>query len=110
MHQIHVEVQNVEPFRTAPYLIQHHQNVRKRVSNCGVQAQCPRATGHQLSPRARVAGAKHRNLVTLADQFLCQIRHHALGSAIQPRGHRLGERGDLCDPHPGSPCVARQDA
>src|SRR3979411_3039185 len=51
--------------------------------------------------------------MTLANQILCQIRHHSLRSTIELRWHALEERCNLCNPQPrvkGAVSHARQPA
>ncbi len=84
MQVIDVKVNHVEFVRAPVDLIQHDHVVRQRIPAIRIQPQRAFAGSHQLRRRNRVPAGEQSNLVSLPDQFLCQVRDYALRSAVKP--------------------------
>jgi len=99
VHQIRVEVQDVKAGREPLYLLHHHQVIGNMLPDIGIKPQSPPATGDEVGGGLGIAAGKQRYVMSLQDQFVCQVGDDAFCSAIEARGHALNERGNLGDLH-----------
>lgn len=99
VHQIRVEVQDVKAGREPFYLLHHHQVIGNVLPHIGVKPQSLPATGEEAGGGLGIAAGKQRYVMSLPDQFVCQVGDDAFCSAIEPRRHALNERGNLGDLH-----------
>jgi hypothetical protein len=64
-----------------------------------VQAQGARTGGHQARTGDGIPAGKQGNLMSLADEFLRQVRDNPFSAALILRGHTFEEGRDLGDLH-----------
>jgi hypothetical protein len=62
-----------------------------------VQPEGFRAGWDQPGSRDRIAAGEQRDLMSLLDQFLGEIRNDSLSTAVELRGDTLIQWGDLCN-------------
>jgi hypothetical protein len=96
---IEVEMQHVEFGGTLSHLFQHGHMQRHRIAHRIVQAQRTRPHRLELGRGLRIAAGEQRDVVAKRHQLLGEPGNHSLGSAIQFRGNRLGQRCNLRNTH-----------
>ena len=95
MQIIDMEMNDVEKMGIASDAIDQDHVMRQRVAALGVEAQRSLARRLQCRCCARIATGKQRNLVPLPNQFLGQMRDHALGTAVKLWRAALTQRCNL---------------
>ena len=102
LQQVDMEVQNVELVRPLVHVMQHREVARGMIT-IAEKTEAFRRAGCQLGRSLRIAAGEQGHVVALADQFLGDPRHHALGTAIELRGYGLRQRSNLSNAHEASP-------
>ena len=75
-------------------VIQQNNMVRQRIAAVRIEPQAAFRDRLQVRTGVRVAGGEQHDVVSLANQFVRQIRDYAFRSAVQARWHALEERRD----------------
>ncbi len=100
LQHVGVEVQHVELVNAAAHLVQH----RQMCGQVGLQGRGIKADGlvahrRQAGLGGGVSAGEQRDLVAEVDQRVAEVRHDPFRSAIELRGHRFVERGNLSNFH-----------
>src|SRR5262245_20404820 len=103
MEVIHVEMDEIKLIGSLEDLFEHQGMAGQRFPAGIVQSRSGRPDRHKMRERFGISAGKKRHLVALSDQFLCQIRNHALGATIELRWDAFIQRSDLCNSHIQSP-------
>jgi len=97
-----VEVDDIEPVGLTPHGRQHrHVGGEVGLQGRGIQPNGLITHHHQLRLGSGFSAGEQRHLVTKIDQGVRQVRHHALGAAIEPRRHSFVQGRNLGDLHGG---------
>src|SRR5262249_4110059 len=95
MHEVCMEMQNVEACGEAFYLFQHRQLIRNMVADPRIDAKGLLTTRHQPTGGLGCPARKERDLMPLRHEFLGEVGDRAFGAAIKARGHTFDEGSDL---------------
>ena len=103
LHEVDVEVQDVEVLRALADLLQHQQVVRQRIAHRRVEAERGGGAFDQPGARLGIAAGEEGDVVALRHQLLGQVGDDALGAAVEPGRDALGQGRDLGDLHGWAP-------
>ena len=99
VQNVDVKVKDVEFVRHLAHRIQHHDVMRRRVLDAGIEPQGGVAERKKAGGRGRIAAGEQRHVVAEPHQFLGQIGDDPLGAPVLARRNTLHQRGDLGDFH-----------
>lgn len=103
MQIVDVKVNDVEFVALDQFddLVEHHKMMGDLIDAPFVESQ--RSGTARNEPRAcdGVTAGKQRDVMTLVNQLLGEVRHDALGAAVQLRRNAFIERRYLCDSERG---------
>src|SRR5215831_4733573 len=95
MHEVRMEMQDVESCGETLYLFQHCQVIGDMLANPRIEPKGSLTTCHQPSGRLGIAARKKSDVMPLPHQFLGEVGDDAFGAAIEARGHAFDEGSDL---------------
>jgi hypothetical protein len=104
MHQIDMEMQQVELVGAAAHVVQHRQ-VRGQIGfeRMRVQPEGARTRRDQFGARAAVPAGEDRDLVSQIDQCIGQVSHDAFCASVEAGRDRFIQRCDMSDTHGADP-------
>src|SRR5215831_3757964 len=80
-------------------LLLHEDERRITIDEPGIQPEGMWTGGPEISCGGRISTGKECDLVTLTNQFFCNIGDDPLRASVQSRRHAFPKGGDLCDLH-----------
>ena len=100
MHQVDVEMQDVELVTSLVQLVQHREMGREiGVEGAGIEPDGLVAHRHERGPGPRLGTGKQRHLVAELDQGVGEMGDDPLGAAVESGRDGLVQRCDLGNPH-----------
>src|SRR5262249_24222736 len=96
---VEMKMEKIKFTRLSPDLFQHGNVQSIGIADRTIEPQGPWPERLKLSGCVRVAARKERDVLSERDQLLDQPVHDTLGSTIEFRWDRLGQRSDLGNAH-----------